>query len=103
MDKAPVRPVQRAQGGGRHAVDFVRLARRVAVGHDAGLGLQPAGQHVEQRGLAGAAFAHDGQDLAGPQLGIHTVQRRTAAVMQAQPAGAEQGVAHAARSRRVAQ
>ena len=40
------------------------------------VGLQHAGQAVEERALAGAVRADDGADLAAPELEIDVVERR---------------------------
>ena len=98
VDVAPVGAVQRAQGGRGHGMDVMRGAIRVAIDDGAAIRRDAAGQHVEQRGLAGARFADDGEHLAGPERGADLVECGDPAEAEAEIACVEDGcVRHAGR------
>ena len=84
MHETPVGTMQRAQRRRRHRVHVVQPARRIAIPDGAGIGRQPAGQHVQQRRLAGARFADHRQHLARPQIDIDAAQRGDGAERQRQ-------------------
>ena len=76
----------------RHGVHVVQAAVRVAIPHRAGVGPQSAGQHVQQRGLAGPGLAHDGQHFPGPEVDVHAAQGGDGPEGKVQVAGGQEGV-----------
>ena len=52
-----------------------RRIRRAADGHRAGVGTQPAGQHVHQRALAGAVLPHQRMDAPGTDRERDAIER----------------------------
>src|SRR5439155_26483101 len=63
----------------------------------AAVGRQHAGHHLEERGLAGAVFAHDGPALAAPHQQRQTVMHGARAVFLDHPVDLDDVVAGARR------
>ncbi|MNO93876.1 hypothetical protein D3C76_854830 [compost metagenome] len=94
-------PGQQARVLEGHRQAGVRALQRLAVqGHAATAGLLQAGQYPQQAGLADPAGAEDGHHFAGCQLQVelrqHCLPATLARVAQADVAGFEQHLAHAA-------
>jgi hypothetical protein len=68
---------------------------RVAIEHLARIGPDAAGEHVEQRGLAGAALADDGEHFAGPEHGVDAVERVDGTEGEPQVMRFEERIGHA--------
>ena len=94
VDEAPVGTMQRAQLRRRHGMHIVQRRLGVAIEHLAGVGPDAAGEDIEKRGLAGAAFADDGEHLAGPEHGVDTVEGVDRAEGQAEVMRFEEGDGH---------
>jgi hypothetical protein len=76
-------------------VERVAEAHRLAVEADlAGVGLQRAGQGLDQAGLARAVVADDREHLAGHQVEVGAVERGHVAVPLDQAAGLEHRGGH---------
>src|SRR5690606_39576705 len=69
-----------------------------AIADLAGAALHPRRDAIQERGLAGAGFADDGDDLAGPQIERDIGAADEVAVAALEVADGEDGVAHSAAS-----
>ncbi|MDT4882853.1 hypothetical protein FQZ97_1188420 [compost metagenome] len=79
-------------GAGARHVAQLPLRQRLPVEPDlARVGGQVAGQHREQRGLAGAVGADQGEHLAAAHAEVDGLEDRSAAVAQRDPVGGQDG------------
>ena len=91
VHEAPVGAGEQALLGLAHGVHIVEPAVAALEQDLSGVGAQAGGERVEQRGLARAGFADDGQHLAGPEFERGLVQSDLLAVAFADALCAQQG------------